>query len=80
MTYYVLFNQIIAHAVQAQCYKHYTWIVIVVDDLDYVELTVIPSLVPGSPLFFVLRFAFSIMHGSGKARKTGKAWEHLSRE
>ena len=46
------------------------------DDLDYVELTVIPSLVPGPPLFFILRFAFSIIHGSGKARKMGKAWEH----
>jgi len=22
---------------------------------------------------------FSIIHGSGKARKTGKAWSHLSR-
>ena len=30
-----------------------------------------------SPVF-VFRFAFSIIHG--RARKTGKAWEHLSRE
>ena len=37
------------------------------------------SLVPRPPLFFVLQFAFSIIHGSGKARKTGKAWSHLSR-
>jgi len=35
---------------------------------------------PGLPPFFVLRFAFSIIHGSGRVRKTGKAWEHLSRE
>jgi len=39
-----------------------------------------PSLVPRPPLFFVLWFAFSIIHGSGRAQKTGKAWEHLSRE
>jgi len=38
------------------------------------------SLVPRLPPFFVLRFAFSIIHGSGRARKMGKAWEHLSRE
>jgi len=38
-----------------------------------------PSLVPRPPPFFVLRFAFSIIHGSGRARKTGKAWFHLSR-
>ena len=38
------------------------------------------SLVPRPPLFFVLQFAFSIIHGSGRARKTGKAWEHLSRD
>ena len=38
------------------------------------------SLVPRPPPFFVLRFSFSIIHGSGRARKTGKAWEHLSRE
>jgi len=41
------------------------------------------SLVPRPPRFFVLRFAFSIIHGSGRARKMGKAWkawEHLSRE
>ena len=37
------------------------------------------SLVPRPPPFFVLRFAFSIIHGSGRARKTGKAWSHLSR-
>ena len=36
------------------------------------------TLVSRPPLFFVLRFAFSIIHGSGRARKTGKAWEHLS--
>ena len=35
---------------------------------------------PGLPRFFVLRFAFSIVHGNGRVRKTGKAWEHLSRE
>ena len=39
----------------------------------------IPSLVPRPPPFFVLRFAFSIIHGSGRARKMGKAWSHLSR-
>ena len=38
------------------------------------------SLVPRPTPFFVLRFAFSIIHGGGRARKTGKAWEHLSRE
>ena len=38
------------------------------------------SLVPRPPPFFVLQFAFSIIHGSRRARKTGKAWEHLSRE
>ena len=27
---------------------------------------------PGLPRFFVLQFAFSIIHGSGRARKTGK--------
>ena len=37
------------------------------------------SLVPRpTRFFFVVWFAFSIIHGSGKARKTGKAWEHLS--
>ena len=35
---------------------------------------------PGLPPFFVLRFSFSIMHKRGRARKTGKAWDHLSRE
>ena len=35
------------------------------------------SLVPRPPPFFVLRFAFSIIHGSRRVRKTGKAWEHL---
>ena len=39
-----------------------------------------PSFVPRSLPFFVLRLAFSIIHGSGRARKTGKAWEHLSRD
>ena len=38
------------------------------------------SLVPRPPPFFVLRFSFSIIHGNGRARKTGKAWENLSRE
>ena len=28
---------------------------------------------PGLPRFIVLRFAFSIIHGSGRAQKTGKA-------
>jgi len=37
------------------------------------------SLVPRPPPCFVLRFAFSIIHGSGRARKTGKAWSHPSR-
>ena len=36
------------------------------------------SLVPRPLPFFVLRFAFSIIHGSARARKTEKAWEHLS--
>ena len=31
------------------------------------------SLVPRPPPFFALRFAFSIIHGSGRAGKTGKA-------
>ena len=29
-------------------------------------------------LVFVLQFAFSIIHGSGRTWKQGKAWEHLS--
>ena len=37
------------------------------------------SLVLRPPLFFVLRFAFSVIHGSGRAQKTGKAWSHPSR-
>ena len=32
------------------------------------------SLVPRPPPFFVLQFLFSIIHGSGRVRKTGKAW------
>ena len=40
----------------------------------------VASLVPRPTPFFVLRFAFSIIHGGRRARKTGKAWEHLSRE
>ena len=36
------------------------------------------SLVPRPPPFFFLRFAFSIIHGSGRARKTGKAWEQVN--
>ena len=36
------------------------------------------SLVPRPPPFFVLWFAFSIIHGSGRARKTGKTWSHPS--
>ena len=38
------------------------------------------SLAPRPPPFFVVRFAFSIIHGSGRAQKTGKAWSHSSRE
>ena len=38
------------------------------------------TLVSRPPLFFVLRFAFSIIHGSGRARKAGKAWSHSSHE
>ena len=38
------------------------------------------SLVPRPSPFFVLQFLFSTIHKSGRARKTGKAWEHLSRE
>ena len=39
------------------------------------------SLVPRPPpFFFALRFAFSIIHGSGRARKMGKAWSHPSHE
>ena len=38
------------------------------------------NLIPRPPRFFVLQFLFSIIHGSGRARKTGKAREHLSRE
>ena len=38
------------------------------------------SLVPRPTPFFVLRFAFNIIHGGRRARKMGKAWEHLSRE
>ena len=35
---------------------------------------------PAPPPVFVLRFAFSIIHGSRRARKTGKAWSHSSRD
>ena len=38
------------------------------------------SLIPRPPPFFVLRFAFSIIHRSGRVRKTGKAWSHPWRE
>ena len=40
------------------------------------------SLVPRPPPFFVLRFAFSIIHvhGSRRQRKLGKAWSHSSCE
>ena len=38
------------------------------------------SLVPRPPPFCVLRFVFSVIHGSGRARKTGKAWSHSSCE
>ena len=39
------------------------------------------SLVPRPPPFFLFfLFSFSIIHKNGRARKTGKAWEHLSRE
>ena len=37
-------------------------------------------LVPRPPRFCVLQFAFSIIHGSGRARRTGKAWSHSSCE
>ena len=37
------------------------------------------SLVPRPPPFFVLWFVFSIIHGSERVRKTGKAWSHPSR-
>ena len=47
---------------------------------NYKAIPPFRSLVPRPPPFFVLRFSFSIIHGSGRARKTGKAWEHLSRE
>ena len=43
----------------------------------YNKACTIISLVPRPLPFFVLRFAFSIIHGIGRARKTGKAWEHL---
>ena len=36
------------------------------------------SLVPRPAPFFVLWFAFSILHGSRRAWKTGKAWSHPS--
>ena len=48
--------------------------------LDSTISKVLTSLVSRPPLFFVLRFAFSIIHGNGRARKTGKAWSHPSRE
>ena len=48
--------------------------------LWFTQLWLRASLVPRPPPFFVLRFSFSTIHGSGRARKTGKAWEHLSRE
>ena len=44
------------------------------------RVTTLHSLVPRPPPFFVFWFSFSIIHGSGRAQKTGKAWEHLSRE
>ena len=36
--------------------------------------------IPRPPPFCVLRFVFSIIHGSRRARKTGKAWSYSSRE
>jgi len=45
----------------------------------YYIMHAIIRLVPRPPPFFVLQFAFSIIHGSGRARKTGKAWSHSSR-
>ena len=48
-------------------------------DTNCMSLNLIPKPLP----FFVLRFLFSIIHRSGRsgrARKTGKAREHLSRE
>ena len=38
------------------------------------------SLVSRPPPLFVLRFAFSTIHGRGRVRKTGKAWSHSSHE
>jgi len=46
----------------------------------YCSSLFLTSLVPRPSPFFVLRFSFSIIHGSERARKTGKAWEHLSCE
>ena len=42
----------------------------------HVKLSTSTSLV----LVFLFLFSFSIIHGSGRARKMGKAWEHLSCE
>ena len=36
------------------------------------------NLIPRPSPFFVLQFAFSIIYGSGRERKTGKAWSHPS--
>ena len=38
------------------------------------------SLIPRPPPFFVVRFVFSIIHGSRRAWKTEKAWSHPSYE
>ena len=38
------------------------------------------SLVPRPPPVFCSLVSFAIIHGSGRAQKTWKAWEHLSRE
>jgi len=65
--------QIVLHAVFSATIDSYLWM-IQNDNSDN------DTTVPRPPRFFVLRFAFSIIHGSGRARKTGKAWEHLSCE
>ena len=38
------------------------------------------KLAPRLPPFFVFRLVFSIIHGSGRMAKTGKAWSHSQRE
>ena len=58
--FHFIFRQIVLHAVFSATIDSYLWM-IQNDNSDN------DSLVPRPLRFFVLRFAFSIIHGSGKA-------------